>query len=100
MILRNPHFQPVQFSTTAHFYHDLKVLLGEPADLERVPRHAVVYKVVHDLAEEDEHQKYNNNDGIMIATGTGKVLFALNILNDKDWFILLLVSCLMSKDLL
>jgi hypothetical protein len=52
------------------------------------------------LAEEDEHQKYNNNDGIMIATGTGKALFALNILNDKDWFILLLVSCLMSKDLL
>ena len=54
MILRNPHFQPVQFSTTAHFYHDLEVLLVEPADLERVPGHAVVYKVVHDLAEEDE----------------------------------------------
>ena len=54
MILRNPHFQPVQFSTTAHFYHDLKALLVEPADLERVTRHAVVYEVVHDLAEEDE----------------------------------------------
>ena len=33
-------------------------------------------------------EKYNNSDGIMMATGTGNAKIALNTLNDNDWFIL------------
>ena len=30
-------------------------------------------------------EKYNNSDGMMIATVTGNAMIALNTLNDKDW---------------
>ena len=52
-------------------------------------KHTAPIKNLHStMSQGCQEEKYNNNDGMMMVTGTGNAMIDLNTLNDKDWDIL------------